>query len=151
MTGEITKYIRHEKYDSLNGKWLREVAPTDIVVIGSAGALYTATSDNIVATHTTSSNDVLYPYLFVVEACTQNVVFAIVVGGSTQHSMKTDIYNYNQKIEMRPEAPITKVEANSSISIVVSQSDHGQGTIDYQAFLTCKREPIPERLEPNLF
>ena len=148
MTGEITKYIRHEKYDPLNGKWLREVAPTDIVVIGARGVSYTATSDTVVDSHTTSSNDILYPYLFVVEACTSEAVFAIVVGGSTQHSMKTDNYNFNQKIEMRPDAPITKVNASTNISITMYNPS---GTTEYQAFLTCKREPIPERVEPNLF
>lgn len=150
MTGDITKYLRQEKYDPLNGKWIRDVKASDIVVVGTMDQL-TSTAEAVAPSVTTDANSVLYPYLFVAEACTNDVHFAIVVGGSTQHSMKTDIYNYNQKIEMRPYAPITKVGPSSSITIVVWQDLHGVSTIDYQAWLTCKREPIPERLESNLF
>ena len=147
MTGEITKYIRHEKYDPLNGKWLRDVKTSDIVVVGAKGEL-TSTGDTIAQTVTTDANTVLYPYLFVCEACTSDFIFTIVVGNSTQHSLKTGTYDRTQKIEMRPDAPITKVEASSSVSVVVSNPS---GTTDYQAFLTCKREPIPSRLETILF
>lgn len=147
MTGDITKYIRTEKYDSLTGKWVREAKANDIVVVGNKGTL-TSTGDTIADTVTTDANVVLYPYLFVVEACTNNMVFAIVVGNSTQHSLKTGLYNHNLKIEMRPDAPITKVNESSSVSVVVYNPS---GTTDYQAFLTCKREPISSKLEPNLF
>ncbi len=148
MTGDITKYLRYEKYDPQNGKWLRETKTSDIVVVGTCGTL-TSTGDTIIDTVTTDANVVLYPYLFVVEASSADVEFAIVVGTSTQHSLRTDTYNYNQKIEMRPDAPITKVSESSSVSINVY--NNSGGTIDYQAYLTCKREPTPENLEPNLF
>jgi len=149
MTGDITKYVRKQEYDPLNGKWIRATKASDIVLVGDR-VTTTSTGDITINTVTTDANTVLYPYLWVSEASTDDIELAIVVGTSTQHSIRTgNPYVNTTKIEMRPEAPITKVGASSSISIVAVGMTTTADVIE--SWITCKREPISEKLEPNLF
>jgi len=152
------------EYDPMNGKLLREVKPSDIIVLGGRLSPNTTTCASatsgwiVVGTFTTDANTVLYPYLMAVTAncptTTNNLggtEFGLVVGTTTMYTVMTTSINPTYKIEMRPTAPICKVNPSTTLYIIAMGITDTNTANMLQGYVTCKREPIPARLEPASF
>jgi len=156
-TGSNTNMNVKLEYDPLNGKFLREVKPSDIIVLGghlrpNTTTCASSTSGFItVGTFTTDANTVLYPYLMVITSNINDTEFGLVVGTTTMYTVLTTTANPTFKIEMRPFAPICKVPASTTLYLVAMGITNTTTTNLIQGYVTCKREPIPERLEPASF
>ena len=136
-----------EKYDALHSKMIRDIKTTDIFNIEGVGAGTVAAT--AVATGTTTANQELYPYMWIAgvdSGAGLAHIFALVAGNDTVAYLLVDgtSVHLKNKIISTPEAPIHRLGASSTYTIIVVGPAAG---VNYYSTLVCKREPILTRVE----
>lgn len=138
---------RFDKYDSLYGRWMREIKTTNIPDIGAKKAATTVTADLTLSTYTTDADHAYFPYLFTVHSTNTAAQFIIYKAGTTTAlSIQVDSKS-NETIEETCDCPLMRIAPSSTVSIVVPAAFITNTTDTYAAFLIGKLEPIPSVVE----
>jgi len=144
------RHVRVEKYDSLVGRYKREIKGSDIIVCGDKkrpGVTDTATWWDF-ATITTDAYTELFPYLFTGHATHTRAQF-VLIRGATETMGSIQMAGTGNQTYHSPdcECPLFRIGPSSSVKILIPP-DITTSTVDtYAAFLYMKREPIIEYAE----
>ncbi|GAH73713.1 unnamed protein product [marine sediment metagenome] len=142
--------VRHDKYDPLKARYIRDIKTTDIVNLYSKEVA--ATSDTIsfdlVLPYVVGANTDLYPYIFGAHHCGTDSCpqFALVVDTTTVMAIQTDVNGAGQNLVTGCDCPLTRVAESSTIEVIVPYAVAGD---TYCAFLVCKREPLLNVVEDD--
>ena len=134
---------RVDKYDPLEGRFIRDIKNTDIVTLF---AKESPTSNDTVSwemgSYTTDAYAQIFPYIFSAHHCgiTTCPQFLMLVGSTTVAAIQTNISGEGQNLVTGCDCPITRVAESSEITIHVLNATCTTDT--YCAWITAKREPI---------
>jgi len=135
--------VRVDKYDPLEGRYIRDIKTTDIVNIYAKAS---PTSNDTVSwdmvTYTTDANSQIFPYIFGAHHCGTSTCpqFILVNGTTTIMALQTDNLGEGQNLVTGCNCPLTRVAESSTITIVVNNATSTTDT--YCAWIVAKREPI---------
>ena len=138
---------RIDKYDSLYGKWARDIKTTDIPDIGHKAAPTTTLTDWDMVTYTTDADHALFPYIFTVHSTNTAAQFIVIKGATTTAlSLQVDSTE-SVSLVTNCECPLMRIAPSSTVTIMVPGNLMSNTSDTYAAFLISKKEPIPSVVE----
>ncbi len=137
--GKKKIWVRTEKYDPLTGEFVRDIRTNDIVPTTVRSA-----AGGTIVTSTNGANTNLYPYIFTVQSVTGFAIVALMAGTTTLGIYATGTNEEMASFISTPEAPLGKVPASTSLSVVVVATETGNATI--AVTVVSKRVPINSKI-----
>ena len=137
--GKKKIWVRTEKYDPLTGKFVRDIRTNDIV-----NTTVRSVAGGTIVTSTNGANTILYPYIFTLQSVTGFAIVALMAGTATLGIYATGTNEEMMSIVSTPEAPLGRVPASTSLSVVVVSTETGNATI--AVTVVSKRVPINSKI-----
>ena len=138
---------RVDKYDSLYGRYMREIKTTDIPDIGAKSACTTTLTAWDMVTYTTDADHSLFPYIFTVHSTNTAAQFIVYKGTTTTAlSLQVDSKR-SESLVTNCDCPLMRIAPSSSVKIRVPAGLITNTSDTYAAFLIGKLEPIPSVAE----
>lgn len=137
----MVKFSVKKLYDSLQGKFIREIKSNDVFHLATSGAV-TGAAGTILATTTTTANKDLFLTHFVVGG-KQNSSVYVTVGTST--ILPTNISGNANSVDIKASVnePLYKTGGASAVTVSIYATDAGT----YTAFLSGVYHPIFSKVE----